>query len=283
MKQFIQIFIVLLTGALAITSCNNNDESSIPPNKARLVVHVTDSPFPVDLVSNAFITIDKVEIRMKSESEMDSIVVLSEEEKSFDLLKLTNGVTTELATADLDAGNYDMMRLHVVGAKIVLKDGTEYNLTIPSGGASGLKIKITPTIYLGEGQTSDVLLDFDLSQSFVAKGNLNGHLNGFNFKPVVRCVYLQAAGRIEGTVTDTTGTPIENAMVKAMLYNPENVTESDSILASTFTEADGNYKLIALPENSYSVICEMEGYESDTIQNVQVTEGNSTALDFELK
>ena len=124
---------------------------------------------------------------------------------------------------------------------------------------------------------------------------VNGHFNGFNFKPVVRCVYLQAAGRIIGNVTDTTSTPLEKAMVEVLLpasekssilnvTGAENYTEaSDSILASTFTDVNGNYKLIGLPENSYTVICEMEGYESDTLQNVQVTQGNSTTVNFELK
>ena len=300
MKQFIQFFFVIIISALAITGCNNDIQNSLPQNKARLIVQVTDSPFPIDLISNAYITIDTVEIRMKSDSsatsEKDSFVVISEGEKNFDLLQLTNGITSEIAFAELDPGGYDMIRLHVIDAKIVLKDGTEYDLKVPSGSTSGLKIKISPTIYLSEGQTSDVLLDFDVSRSFVAKGNMvNGHFNGFNFKPVVRCVYLQAAGRIIGNVTDTTSTPLEKAMVEVLLpasekssilnvTGAENYTEaSDSILASTFTDVNGNYKLIGLPENSYTVICEMEGYESDTLQNVQVTQGNSTTVNFELK
>lgn len=60
-----------------------------------------------------------------------------------------------------------MIRVHVVDARIMLTGGNDYDLRIPSGSSNGLKIKIEPAISTGEGQTSDVLLDFDISKSEV--------------------------------------------------------------------------------------------------------------------
>ena len=122
---------------------------------------------------------------------------------------------------DLEAGTYDQIRMHVTDSKVVMNDDTEFDLKVPSGSSSGLKIKIEPALEISSGQTADVLLDFDVSKSFVAKGNMeNGHFNGFNFKPVVRCVMLGRAGRIEGTIIDTANVAIENASVNRITsYN----------------------------------------------------------------
>jgi len=284
LRLFITVFIL---GALSLYSCNNDDEYALPSGKGRINILLTDSPFPVEMVNSAVIYIDKVEIRHKLDGQMegdtDSFIVVAENQMEINLLDLTNGITEQIATADLEAGTYDMIRLHVTDAAIILNDGTQHDLKIPSGSSSGLKIKIDPAIYLEEGQTSDVLLDFDVSRSFVLKGNMN-NIVGFNFKPVVRCVYMGAAGRVEGTVTDTLSNPLENAMVKILLpMNEKSLPDEDSVLTSSFTDADGNYKLIGIPGGIYSVICEMDGFESDTVKDVTVTEGNSTNVDFQLE
>ena len=55
------------------------------------------------------------------------------------------------------------------------------------------------------GLTSELLLDFDLSKSFVMRGNLDkpSGIIGFIFKPVIKAVNNTTAGRLEGLVTDT--------------------------------------------------------------------------------
>lgn len=271
---------------LILTGCNN-DENDFPAGKSRLNILLTDSPFPISLVSKTTVTIDKVEIRQKMESSMnaedDSFIVLSNKVMQVDLLELTNGITEQIATSDLEAGYYDMIRLHVVDATVVLKDGSMFDLKVPSGSSSGLKIKINPEINLTEGQTYDVLLDFDVSRSFVVKGNINGVINGFNFKPVVRGVFLGAAGRIEGNVTDTASVALENAMVKAWLTEEgAEVNDSSIHIISSFTDISGDYKLIGLPEGAYNIICSSEGYQNDTLNDVSVTAGNATKIDFHL-
>ena len=279
-----------IASILVFTSCND-DDISIPEGKGHLNIHLTDSPFPIELISSTNVTIDKIEVRKKMEESMnaenDSFIVLSDQAINIDLLELSNGITEQIATNDLNIGYYDMIRLHVVDAKVTLTDDTEFDLDVPSGSTSGIKVKIDPEIYVEEGQTYDVLLDFDVSRSFVAKGNINGIINGFNFKPVVRGVFLGASGRIEGNVVDTAGVTLENAMVKAWSseYNEDNLESNDDYIniVSSFTGQDGQYKLIGLPEGEYTVMCAMEGYKNDTVKNVSVMAENVTELDFNLE
>lgn len=281
MKKY-RLFITVLVLSIFAISCNNG-EYALPEGKGRINVLLTDSPFPIDLVSHTYVSVDRVEIRQKTEAEMsedaDSFIVIAEGDMEIYLLQLTNGITEQIASADLDAGIYDMIRLHITDATIVLADGSEFDLKIPSGSSSGLKIKIDPAISLGEGETSDVLLDFDVSRSFVMKGSV-GNILGFNFKPVVRGVYLGAAGRIEGIVTDSIPTPLENAMVK--LFKPES-GGIDSLIMTSFTDVEGSYKLIGVPGGVYSVVCELEGFESDTVNDVSVSAGNATIVNFQLE
>lgn len=280
---------LVILSVITLVSCTKED-NLIPEGKGRLNVYLTDSPFPIGLVENTFVTIDRVEVRQRIETEdgddKESFIVIAEGIMEFDLLKLTNGITAPLATADLEPGYYDMIRLRVVDAKVVLTDGTVHDLKVPSGSTSGLKIKIKPVIHIGQGQTSDVLLDFDISKSFVARGNMkSGQILGFIFKPVVRGIYMGAAGRIQGRVTDAQGQPLENAWVKLLL--PGNSSESeetseDNVLVSAYTDVSGNYKLIGLPEGIYSMECELDGFESRSIEGIEVTAGILTTVNFTL-
>ncbi len=282
MKRLSLVLSAVVFTILILASCSNDDNQSMTDGKAKLNVYLTDAPFPIDLVSKTIVNIDKIEIRKQvSDSTEAEFIVLSEEPFQIDLLSLSNGLTEQLASVDLDAGEYDMIRMHVSDSKIILTDQTEFVLKIPSGSSSGLKVKIEPGMVISAGQTVDVLLDFDVSKSFVAKGNWKGgQLNGFNFKPVVRCVLLGMAGRIEGTVTDTTGTALEKAAVKVWL--PVQETDKDSLITSSFTDSDGKYQIIGILSGTYFLTTERDSFETDTIWNVNVQQGQSTTVDIEL-
>ena len=60
-----------------------------------LVVKITDAPFPIDMISDAMVSITKVEIRVKSEGEDEEypFITVLEEAMEFNLLELRNGVT----------------------------------------------------------------------------------------------------------------------------------------------------------------------------------------------
>ena len=65
--------------------------------------------------------------------------------------------------------------------------------------------------------------------------------------------------------------------------NAEVEAGDDNLQVSSFTDIDGKYKLIGVPSGTYSISCELEGYIGDTINNITVTSGQSTSLNFKLE
>ncbi|MCK4751211.1 MAG: carboxypeptidase regulatory-like domain-containing protein, partial [Bacteroidales bacterium] len=54
------------------------------------------------------------------------------------------------------------------------------------------------------------------------------------------------------------------------------------LITSTITEADGYYSMLGIPAGLYNLFAATEGFETDTIENVQIVEGNRTVQNFKL-
>lgn len=279
-----KVFLLLLVIASAgFFACNKTTDDQT----GRLVVKVTDAPFPIDEIEFANVTINKVELREEcdgicegtgdgpGEGICDSypFVVVSEEPVTINLLDLRNGVTELLADIDIPQGNYDLVRLYIDEASLKVIGGEEYTVKVPSGDRTGIKVFIEPSLVIEGGITSELLLDFDLSRSFVLRGNPNSPagINGFIFKPVIRPANMSVAGRIEGTVSDTTDTFIQNAEVWI---------RQDTVVATAFTGEDGKYAFIGVPAGLYSIFATGENYDTISYDNVRVVQGNRTIQDF---
>jgi len=195
-------------------------------------------------------------------------------------LDLTNGVTEELADIDVPVGTYDQIRVYVKGVDVVLTDGRTFDLKVPSGEQSGIKIFIDPGITVSGGLSTDLLLDFDVSQSFVATGNIDAvdGITGFNFKPVIKVSNLSTAGTLAGTVTSLDGeasTPLEAVQITVLDDQGEPVT-------SAATNAQGQYAILGLETGSYTVSTSLNGYiESEPVE-VDIVAANITTQDFVL-
>ena len=293
--KFIPLLFLSLSLALLGCSSDNNKGSEF----GRLSIQLTDAPFPHDLVAEANVTIFKIEARSKGEGtdENDApYLLLMEEEMEVNLLDLTNGITTTLVDAEVPAGSYDLFRVYVKGVNIVLTDGTVYDLKVPSGDSSGIKVFIEPNIIVDGGLTADLLLDFDVSKSFVAKGNRKdpGGITGFNFKPVIKASNLSTAGTLTGIIYTLNGeeeTPLKGAQL-SVFPEGSDFSEGTSI-TSTFSDDTGMYSVLGLEEGIYDVvvalivvsdtgIVEVE-YETVTAYDVEVVAANKTTLDVELK
>lgn len=253
---------------------------------------ITDAPFPSSMVAEANVTIDKVTIhKVASDStstdstDASGFITVSEETQTFNLLDLRNGITADFAQAELDTGMYDQMRLHVVDANVVLNDAdsTTYNLKIPSGSTSGLKVKITNGLSVTGGSMTTVLLDFDVSKSFIVQGNPKSHagIKGFIFKPVIRAVVSEssegannAAGNIAGHVTAGDSINIENATVQ--------IFQVDSLITSAITDSTGYYAALGIPTGNYDLKCIADGYDESDINGVAVSANDTTKIDFML-
>lgn len=278
MKKLIKNGLMFLAGILILTtSCTKNDSVGTG-GKGNLSLLLTDAPFPSNLVENTLVTIDKIEIRSTTitatTSEADNAaqytILYEGEGKPFDLLDLQNGITEELANVDLEPGSYDLIRMHVVKAEVVLKDGTSYNLKIPSGSTSGIKIKITPQLLIESGVESTILLDFDVSKSFIVQGNPKtpAGVKGFLFKPVLRAMCQQFTGVIAGKVSENATTPIAGATVE--------ILRADTVYSSALTDAAGTYALVGLPSLTYKMVFAKDGYTAVQVDGVIVKTKETT-------
>lgn len=281
-------FYAVTLAVLAFMGCSEDgNNGNLGATTGRMTVQLTDAPFPFDMVAEANVTIFKVDARLKdTDDEMDdsdesSFVTLMEEEISVNLLDLTNGVTEELADLEVPAGTYDLVRVHVRGINVVLTDDRSFDLTVPSGAQTGIKVFIEPGLTVAGGLSSDLLLDFDVSRSFVPKGNLNSvdGINGFNFKPVIKACNLSTAGTLSGTVVTMDGEEVvvlEDAQISIMDANDEPIT-------SGVSNIDGNYAIMGLEAGTYKVFASLNGYVDSEIVEVDIVAANKTELDFVLE
>jgi hypothetical protein len=241
----------------------------------RLSIQVTDSPFPLDFIEEASVTITKVELRKDTDSDDHPFITVYEGSKEFNLLDLRNGVVEELVDVEIPAGSYNLMRIYVEDAGIVVRDHGSYSVKVPSGSQTGIKMFVAPSLQVSGGLTAEVLLDFNLDKSFVLKGNLDSPagIKGFNFKPVIRAVNNTTAGTIYGVVSEKDNTPILGAEVSMVLDGVETIAQTDE---------KGFYKFIGIPPGTYSLSAQSTGYLSVSVEDVVVVEGNKTVQDFVL-
>lgn len=156
-----------------------------------------------------------------------------------------------------------------------MTDQRIFELKVPSGEQTGIKLKISPDIVVDSLVNSEILLDFDLSKSFVLNGNTNkpDKIKGFKFKPVVRAVNYTTAGTIAGTVINSDQTVLENMEVWI---------ESDTIVTTAFTNDKGIYGMLGIPEGTYSMYATGEGYDTAMHEVVEVFEGERMIKNFTL-
>jgi hypothetical protein len=265
---------VLFTGCQDMDNGNNDQET-------RLLIKLTDAPFPIDTIDAALVNITKVEIRKVDEGEEDDypFVELEIEQENFNLLDLQNGITADLVDTEIEAGNYDLIRIYVDEVGLRIKEGETYDLKVPSGQQTGIKLFVEPALRVESKLTSYVLLDFNVEKSFVLKGNIYSPagIKGFNFKPVIRAVNLTTAGTIEGMVMNS-DTALENAHVLL-----EQVVDEDTLEITTrFTDDTGYYAMPGIPAGFYNLSATLTGFDTVAFEGVEVIEGNLTVVDFTL-
>lgn len=240
--------------SLALISCQ---PVSTETKYGKIQLLATDAPFNFDLVDSARISVSKIILRKNG----DKITVM-EKEVTLDLLQLRNGIVESLSELDIPVGEYNEVILVISDASVDLKDGRQFPLTVPSGASSGLKVFVKPAIVVSENVSSKLLLDFDLSQSFVPQG-VNSGITGFNFNPVIRATNMGLAGSISGKVMNNNNTvldPTDDTPIAGAVVTVSNGTE---IITTAVTDDMGFYKVLGLPSADYSVNAGAEGYNSE--------------------
>ena len=180
----------------AVTAGCDSAGSSEFEGEGSLELLLTDAPFPYEHVDEANVTISRVEIvrgavedttASGAPEDESAVVTLVDSTQQYNLLELQDGVTALLAEAELEAGTYEQLRLIVDDASVLLNDGRTFDLKVPSGAQTGIKV-LLPGFDVQAGENEELTLDFKLEDSFIVQGNPNtaAGINGFIFKPVIK-------------------------------------------------------------------------------------------------
>ena len=232
-RGFSACIALLLT--VAVIGCDNvgSDDGS-----GTVQVLLTDAP--LDNIAEANVTVERVELV----GEPGTIVVMDNEE-SFNLLELQNGVTEELASEEVPAGRYHQIRFVVEEeATLVFDDGETSTLKVPSGTETGIKLNLPGGFEVGnEAERASILLDFDAGHSFVKAGASGKYI----FKPVVRVESVEIEGEefedspeLTGRVTaeDDSRVEIEGIELALNEFTDFDFSDGDSLQTGDFVEAD---------------------------------------------
>ena len=285
MKTYSYVLFALFSGILLFIGCSEYGNELQYVKEGKISVKLTDAPFPYDFIDEANVTIYKIETRAKNmdESQGDqddsNFEVLYEGEQIVNLLTLTNGVTMAMGEAEVPVGSYDLVRVYIKEGSVVLKDGTTFDLKVPSGEETGIKVFVNPAIEVFSSLSSDLLLDIDVSKSFIAQGNIESMsgITGFNFKPVIRASNMSIAGSLTGRVTalvEDVETGLEGVQI--------SIWEGEEHITSTLTDESGNYMVLGLDEGTYTILAEAMEYAPNTKEDVAILAANKTILDFEM-
>ncbi len=210
------------------------------------------------------VNIEVIEVRVNREDEGEGWETISEPNEIYNLLDLTNGNMVLLGEEEIEPGYYSQIRL-VLGENnsVVLNDGEVLELKTPSAQQSGLKIKLDAEIE--PDIVYSLALDFDVNRSLVRTGNSPNQ--DYILKPVIRAYERALTGTISGTVL-----PAESfARVEAIV--------ADTVYTTTFAAEDGDFQLLGLEPQAYSLNIEATrgNYEPTSIDNVEVAAGEDTS------
>lgn len=248
---FKRIMYVTMIGLMMIqfSSCTKDKSTG----KASLSVQLTDAPANYDAV---MIDVQGVEIK----GDVGSAVMLNTTAGMYNLLDLTNGVNTLIATGDLEPGKVSQIRLILGTNNFVTVDGVDYPLSTPSAMQSGLKLQIHQIFEAGVAY--NILLDFDASQSIVLKGT-----NEYQLKPVIRTIDTAVSGSIRGSITPA-GT------IATVTASSDGITFYSSV-----ANAEGKFLVAGLPEGTYDITITPElPLQPVSITGQEVEVGISTDL-----
>lgn len=258
-----------------LTSCSDSTGPTGSQETGTLRVLLVDAPIQFQNVESLEVVFEKVLVHRSSEADTSKdgwFVVLddtlSEEERTFDLLQLVNGVFATLGEVELEAGVYTQIRIMLEQATLIV-DGAPQDLFIPSGAQTGIKLvggfKVDPNV------VTEITVDFDVARSLHEAPPGSGN---FILRPTMRLVQTALSGTISGTVIPTG--------IGAVIY-ALNPASGDTVATTLAEPATGEYVLQALLAGTYDVRADAEGYEAGTRTGITVTAGDDTPdVDFEL-
>jgi hypothetical protein len=266
MTRLRMLLVLGLAATITLAACDATAEVTTPDS--RVSVLLTDAP--LEEATSLVVEFGRVDL---APADGDAgIVTISENPGEIDVLTLQNGVVHELGDAVVPDGSYSQIRLIVESATLFFGPDEFYDVKVPSGSESGLKILVDPPIVADDGSLHEVIVDFDVLRAVVETPPGSGN---YLLKPTAIRAYSEA-GAVEGTVTDSLNTLVllEDVQVE--------VLKGDDVVTSTFTGADGFYGFAALPAGVYDLRFSHPDYLPETQGGVVVQTGATTEVNAAL-
>jgi hypothetical protein len=255
-----------LTAAALVLPLACSDSGSTSPsltNKGMVVVKLTDAPFPTDEVKSVDIMVVRVDARTACTDDAEANDDLGDNSKSgwttlaspaakFDLLSLQGGKSTSLGSQTLSPGTYCGLRFIIDPAQssVTLKDGTLLNGTstpgikFPSADKTGIKVNLSKPLTVVAGTTTTLLIDFDVANSFVLRGNTI-HNNGLLFKPVITGTVIDAATvNANVRLANATNTALDLLQGTTALAGSSNIASLASSACSSVSATTPNLGVV---------------------------------------
>lgn len=268
--------------AIFYFSCRKESSANLPAGMQHVSIYLTDGP---SLFDHVWVDIRSVSVWVDTcaaihhdegdddgdhegdhegdDDERDSCLVwdsLSIRPGVYDLLTLTNGTDTLLASGMIPAGKIKKLRIVLGNNNSLVKDSVTYPLHLFPGDST-ITIKLRGDEF-DEYLTGhlQVWLDFDVARSIIVFNN-----NQFYLRPFIRLFILSNTGSIEGSVMPW------QAFSVISIYN-----SSDTAYAIPRGD-EGEFKVRGLSPGTYSLfINASNGYQDTTITNVTVTAHQET-------
>jgi hypothetical protein len=302
MRSSRKLLTVVVAG-LALGACD--DATTSGPDTGRLTIQLTDAPGDL---AEAYIKIDEfVLIGAPGDTTAAGRISLQPEEGGYiDLLTLAGGKMLEIVdAAAVPAGTYSELRLVLDEAYVRLEDGRVFataGATLPTGttaagvlkcpscSQSGFKVKFVNG-GLQVGSDSNVLIDFDVAQSF---GHEAGKSGMWIMKPVLRATATTVRlGSIRGQVSLATGVTLPACGTQPpslALFKPRAIMGNDTITGTTDTlgvfrianALPGTYALGSIGDISFTNGDTLTFTSTVAPSTVTVVQGDSVAAAYQI-
>lgn len=289
--------LLFVSPALLLSSCGSDGDSA--DALGALSFAITDSP--VDAAEKVVVRFNGMEIKP---ADGDAISFDFSSPRDIDLLALQGGNAAPLISGEsVPAGNYNWVRLKVSAVQdnifdsYIQIDGIQYELRIPSGNETGLKLVSGFTV--AQGGNANYTIDFDLRKSVVAPP---GQAPVMMLKPALRLVNNIEVGTMTGVVDSSLiAAECEGEATGAVyVYSGSDVSPDDldgdagdPLTSGAVTLDEGGtyrYTIAFLAAGnytaSYSCDTDADDPESDDslvfvgTQNASITAGATTTVSF---
>ena len=301
------LFLAGLVGILfTLAGCSGGGSGS----SGQLTVGIADAP--IDTADNVFVEFTGVKIHgTGGTTEIDFGTDGSGNPitKQIDLLALNGGLRDLLLDSyTLPIGHYTWIRL-MVNAEIdgvydsyIVISGSPYELYIPSGSNTGLKLNTPFNVYADK--TTDFTIDFDLRKSVNNPEGKVGPLGPvYYLRPTLRLIDSNETGRIVGILDPTIFSALTCSSPEAgyavYAFSGDDVTPDDvdgtdpdpvNTAKTDYVDSEYTYALSFMPPGNYTVAATCTADSDDPVQdnnivfvgasNVSVTAGSDTAHNF---